>query len=366
MFDFVMVGVLIGGLLWIIDYKRDAYEKHLKNNKIYSMEQARKLRKENEKLETKLAEIDPDYKLELEKKKAAKEASVKQNTAQKKKRKRVRSDSYFISLSQEETDRPKTELKKLPKIKLKDGRYGSEFILSPIKQHDIGVLMLNCVSENDVEIVKAELRMDPKPKKLVQMYYHERIVPGNARPDKVHINWSAKFGRYKPTGLRLMAITEQNPGNMKCYILNNKKLLETIEAEERYSYSIWVEQDGPKNESHELLDENIETKELGDGIYGSTLTLQAPDEFYNVHMGLNCTTENGNDIVDVEIDMKDKPSSLTKMLIEPVIADSDKPVKTRVTWSAEFKKKRPKEFKLQIITDGDPGSMKCYYGEVGT
>ncbi|MCH7928613.1 MAG: hypothetical protein IID03_11660 [Candidatus Dadabacteria bacterium] len=115
-----------------------------------------------------------------------------------------------------------------------------------------------------------------------------------------------------------------------------------------------------------MLDENIETKELGDGIYGSTLTLQVPDDFYNVHMGLNCTTENGNDIVDVEIDMKDKPSSLTKMLIEPVIADSDKPVKTRVTWSAEFKKKRPKEFKLQIITDGDPGSMKCYYGEVGT
>lgn len=82
-------------------------------------------------------------------------------------------------------------------------------------------------------------------------------------------------------------------------------------------------------------------------------------------MHLDCTTNSGNKIVDAEIEMEPKPTSLHQYYVHHRIApDGKEHDKMVIFWMAEFDKQRPTEFNLLIITDADPVNIECTYEEM--
>ncbi len=123
---------------------------------------------------------------------------------------------YSIGLTQEEKTDYTSDLEKGTMKILEDGRYGTEFILKPNAKTKMLDMALNCTTENQVDIVDAELEKKQSMIGLQQMYIHERIEHEGRYLTKMGITWVATFQKKTPTEIKLLLITESHPGSIRC------------------------------------------------------------------------------------------------------------------------------------------------------
>lgn len=148
--------------------------------------------------------------------KAVEEAKKKADERAAQKMKEDEKTYYSIGLTQEEnTDYPSDLEKGRVKI-LEDERYGTEFTLKPNAKTRMLDMALNCTTENQVDIVDAELEKKQDMIGLQQMYIHEKIVEEGRYLTKMGITWIATFQKERPSELKLLIITESDPGTVKC------------------------------------------------------------------------------------------------------------------------------------------------------
>jgi len=156
----------------------------------------------------KVEEQDLDKAVEEAKKKADERAAQKMKEDEK--------TYYSIGLTQEEKTDYTSDLEKGTMKILEDGRYGTEFILKPNAKTKMLDMALNCTTENQGDIVDAELEKKQSMIGLQQMYMHERIEHEGRYLTKMSIMWVATFQKETPTEIKLLLITESHPGSIRC------------------------------------------------------------------------------------------------------------------------------------------------------
>jgi hypothetical protein len=102
----------------------------------------------------------------------------------------VKQQYYSIRIYQKEAAGKKNYLE-TEKKKLEDGRYGSKIRLKPQGKASMLSMYLNCKTKNGIDIIDAEVEMEPKPTSLHQYYVHHRIAPDGKEHDKMVIGWQS-------------------------------------------------------------------------------------------------------------------------------------------------------------------------------